>query len=274
MKRSHRALAPARALERHGRHTEAETEARSVATRRSRRGDEVGAALALKLAANAVNAQGRHAEALTEFDVLLPVFVGAFGTDGLQTLALRLDRAHTLALVARYAEAEAECAVVARTTDRGEDLSMALLTVSARHGLVYALNGRDRYAEAEALASETIASQALRSGLLTAPRLMGPLYAILRLGLARSLTGLGRHEEALAEAERADELRRDLADGTGNRANGAGALIEATALLGLGRAREARVRAAAAHAEAAATFGTHHFRVAEARALLARIDGS
>lgn len=72
---------------------------------------------------------------------------------------------------------------------------------------------------------------------------------------------------------RADEPRRDLPDGSKRPGSGGGELVEATALLGLGRRSEARDRAMAAHAEALAAVGTHHFRVAEARALLARIDG-
>ncbi|MFE0510102.1 hypothetical protein [Streptomyces sp. NPDC058964] len=72
---------------------------------------------------------------------------------------------------------------------------------------------------------------------------------------------------------RSVELRRDLPDGSGNPANGASGPIEGTVLLGLGRDSEARARVTAAHDEALAAFGTHHSRVAEARSLLARIDG-
>ncbi|WP_369360024.1 hypothetical protein [Streptomyces sp. cg2] len=117
-----------------------------------------------------------------------------------------------------------------------------------------------------------LASRTLAYGPLADPRVTGPLLAVLRLGLASSLNGQGRHEEALAEVRRADELRRDLSDGPGHPGNGASGLIEATALLGLGRKSDARARAVAAHDEALAAFGTQHFRVAEARALLARID--
>ncbi|MFI0263991.1 tetratricopeptide repeat protein [Streptomyces sp. NPDC017056] len=274
-KRSRAALAPARALDRDGRHAEAEAEARSVAVARSRRRDKAGAALALGLAARAVNSQGRHAEALTEFDAVLPVFVEVFGADDFDTLNLRVQRAHALALVTRYAESEAECAAVARIADRGRsvDPAMTILAGTARHGLIYALCGQERYAEAEVLACETLAFRAFRYGALADLGVMEELQEMLRLGLARSLNGQGRHEQALTEVVRAEAARRGLPGGPGNTGSGAGALIEATALLALGRRNEARARATAAHDAALAAFGSHYFRVAEARVLLARIDG-
>ncbi|MFK4101817.1 hypothetical protein ACI2L1_17380 [Streptomyces sp. NPDC019531] len=48
----------------------------------------------------------------------------------------------------------------------------------------------------------------------------------------------------------------------------------AGALLGLGRGSEARSRAAVAHDACVAAFGPEHYRTAEARALLDRIDGT
>ncbi|MEU7153527.1 tetratricopeptide repeat protein [Streptomyces sp. NPDC045456] len=268
------ALAPAQAMDRAGRHAEAEAEARSLAEARSRRRDKVGSALALCLAAKAMNSQGRHAEALAEYDAVLPVFVEAFGSDDFDTLNLRVQRAHALALVARYAEAETECAAVARIVDRGRDADpgLTILAGTARHGLIHVLNAQEHYAEAEALASETLALRAFRYGPLADPRVTGELQGVLRLGLARSLNGQRRHDEALTEVAHAKELRRNAPDGPGNSGSGAAGLIEATALLGLGRKSEARACATAAYDAALAAFGMHHFRVAEARTLLGRID--
>ncbi|WP_181797777.1 hypothetical protein [Streptomyces sp. WELS2] len=48
----------------------------------------------------------------------------------------------------------------------------------------------------------------------------------------------------------------------------------ATALLGLGRAAEARTRAATAHTACLAAFGPAHHRTVEARALLDRCGGA
>ncbi|MFH8411222.1 tetratricopeptide repeat protein [Streptomyces sp. NPDC018019] len=268
------ALAPARAMERAGRHAEAEAEARSVAAARARRRDKVGSALALHVAANAMNSQGRHAEALTEYDAVLPVFVEAFGADDFDTLNLRVQRAHALALVARHAEAETECAAVVRTVDRGRgvDPRLSILAGTARHGLIQVLNGQERFAEAEALACKTLALRAFKYGPLADLRVTGELQGVLRLGLARSLNGQRRYAEALTEVTHAKELRRNLPDGPDNAGSGAAELIEATALLGLGCKSVARARATAAYDAALAAFGMHHFRVAAARALLGRID--
>ncbi|WP_409467216.1 hypothetical protein [Streptomyces sp. HC307] len=103
---------------------------------------------------------------------------------------------------------------------------------------------------------------------------MGASTLVLRLGLARSLNGQARHEEALAEAEHADEPRRSLPEEQRRAETGAVELAVATALLGLGRGIEAHPRAAAAHDACLAAFGPDHCRTAEARALLDRIDGA
>ncbi|MEU6252896.1 hypothetical protein [Streptomyces sp. NPDC047043] len=94
----------------------------------------------------------------------------------------------------------------------------------------------------------------------------------LRLGLARSLNGQARHEEALAEAQRAEELSRGLPDDERRQEAGAVELALATALLGLNRPAEARPRAAAAHQACVTAFGPDHYRTTEAQALLNRID--
>ncbi|MFE0332022.1 tetratricopeptide repeat protein, partial [Streptomyces sp. NPDC058960] len=87
--------------------------------------------------------------------------------------------------------------------------------------------------------------------------------------------GQARHEEALAEAERADELRRSLSEEQqGRPETGAVEPAVATALLGLGRVTEAHSRASAAHDACLAAFGPNHHRTTEARALLDRIVDS
>lgn len=254
-------MGQATALYHAGRYAEAEAEARAVAAARPRSRDDVDAPLALSIAAVAMGAQGRHAEALVEYDALLPVFRRIFGAEHPQTLKLRSDRAQALTALARHAECEAECAAVARAAARGTGPDMARLASAARNGLIYALNAQGRHQEAEALAREALAAH----------RTPDRFGLVLRLGLARSLNGLTRHAEALAEAERADELRRGLPEEQRRPETGAVELAVATALLGLGRADEARPRAAAAYEACLTAFGPDHRRTVEGRALLASI---
>ncbi|MFD7408410.1 tetratricopeptide repeat protein [Streptomyces sp. NPDC059866] len=252
----------AKALYEAGRYAEAEAEARAVA--RSRPRDDMYAPLALSIAALATGAQGHHAEALATYDEALPAFGRIFGADHWQTLKLRSDRAQQMTALGRHAECEAEGAAVARAATRGTGPEMQVIAAAARNGLVFALNAQGRRPEAEALAREALA--ALREP--------DRLSLVLRLGLARSLNGQARHEEALAEAERANELRRSLPAEHHRPETGAIELAVATALLGLRRGTEARLQAAAAHDACLASFGPDHRRTIEARALLDRIDGT
>ncbi|MFF4061181.1 tetratricopeptide repeat protein [Streptomyces sp. NPDC001668] len=252
-------LAPVVALVQAGRYAEAEAVARAVAA-----GHPEDAPPALSLAALAAGAQGRHAEALAEYDTLLPLFGRQFGAEHPQTLMLRCNRAQTLTVLGRHAECETECAAVARAAVRVRGPERQRMTAAARNGQIYALNAQGRHPEAERLAREALAAHR------TADR-----FALtLRLGLARSLNGQGRHEEAFTEARRADELNRRLPAQARRTETGAVELALAGALLGLGRAAEARSRAAAAHDACVATFGPGHYRTAEARELLDRVDGT
>ncbi|WP_233273647.1 tetratricopeptide repeat protein [Streptomyces broussonetiae] len=246
-----------------GRFAEAEAEAREVASARSAlHGDDPYAPRALSIAAVAMGAQGRHAEALAQYDELLPVFGRIFGAEHLLTLKLRSDRAQTLVALDRSAESEAECAAVARIADRGTGPHLPLVAVAARNGLVFALNAQGRHEEAEAIARDALAGRFAE----------GRLALVLRLGLARSLNGQGRHEEALTEAEHAGALRRDLPELTRAETGGV-ELAVATAQLGLGRTDEARAGAADALDACRTVLGPDHYRAAEARSLLDRIDG-
>ncbi|MFE6160909.1 tetratricopeptide repeat protein [Streptomyces sp. NPDC056486] len=255
-------LSEAIALYEAGRYAEAEADARAVA--RSRPRDDKYAPLALGIAALATGAQGRHAEALATYDEALPTFGRIFGADHWQTLKLRSDRTQQLTALGRHAECEAEGTAVARIAARGAGPEMQVIAAAARNGLVFALNARGRHPEAEVLAREALA--ALREP--------DRLSLVLRLGLARSLNGQARHEEALAEAERAGELRRSLPAEECHPETGAVELAAATALLGQGHPSEARLQAAAAHDACLASFGPDHRRTVEARALLDRIDGA
>jgi tetratricopeptide (TPR) repeat protein len=257
-------LVQATALYQAGRFAEAEVEARVVAGRRSwpPRQD---APLARSLAAAATSAQGRHIEALSAYDELLLVFRSVFGAEHPQTLILRSDRAQTLSALSRYAECEEECAAVARAAARGKGQEMSYIVAAAQNGLIYALNGQGRHQEAETLA---------RDLLVAPPPGTGRLALALRLGLARSLNGQGRHQEALAEVERTAALHSSRSGELQHPETGAVELAMASALLGLGRNTEARACASTAHDACLITFGSDHYRTAEATELLERIDGA
>ncbi|MEU6767712.1 tetratricopeptide repeat protein [Streptomyces sp. NPDC046853] len=251
------------ALYKAGRYAEAEAEARAVAGAGPR--DDTYATLALGLTANATGAQGRHAEALAAYDAALPAFGRVFGAHHWQILKLRSERAHHLTALGRHDECEAEAEAVARIAARGAGPEMQVVAAAARNQLVFALNAQERHLEAEALARETLAA------------LPGPvpdrMSLVLTLGLARSLNGQARHEEALTEAESAGKLRHRLPVEVSRPETGAVELAVATALLGLHRSSEARHQATAAHDACLASFGPEHRRTVEARTLLDRIDG-
>ncbi|MFD4622109.1 tetratricopeptide repeat protein [Streptomyces sp. NPDC058475] len=237
------------------------TEARAVA--RSLPHDDTYAPLAWSIVANATGAQGRDADALAIYDEVLPAVGKTFGADHWQTLKLRSDRAQTLAKLGRYAECEAECAAVAKTASGGTG-ELQNVVRAASNGLVFALSAQERHPEAEARAREILAAHPEPDRLTLA----------LRLGLARSLNGQARHEEALVEAEGARELCRSLPAEEIRPETGAIELAVATALVGLRRGAEARLQAAAVHDACLASFGPDHHRTVEAQALLDRIDGA
>ncbi|GAA2812592.1 tetratricopeptide repeat protein [Kitasatospora aburaviensis] len=257
-------LLQATALYHAGRYAEAEAEARSVAAvPRTKPEDEVFVPLAMGIAALAASAQGRHTEALSTFDALLPVFGGLCGANHTLTLKLRSDRAQVLTALGRHAECEAECAAVANLAARNAGPEAALLAIHARVGQIQALSALALNREAEAVSRRTLATHC-ESDQAT---------LILRLGLVRSLNAQGRHEEALAEAKRADEVRRGWSEEQRRPETGAVELLSAIALLELGRGADARSLAAAAHDDCLAAFGPDNSRTTEARMLLDRIDG-
>ncbi|PNV33996.1 hypothetical protein C1708_18035 [Streptomyces sp. DH-12] len=257
-------LAQAVALYEAGRYADAEREARDVAASRSRRRDDKWVPLALGIAATTAGAQGHHAEALATYDDALPLFARIFGAENPQTLKVRSDRAQALTSLGRHAECEAECAAVASAARRSTEPGAEHVAVAACNGQVFALNALGRHPEAEALAREALAA---------AQGLPERFSLVLRLGLVRSLNGQSRYEEALAEAERAEELHRGLSAAQRRPEAGAVDLAMANALLGLGRRDEARIRATAGHDACLAVLGPDHSRTAEARELIRRVDG-
>nr|WP_286169696.1 tetratricopeptide repeat protein [Actinospica acidiphila] len=245
-----------------GRHADAEKEARAVAASRSRRRNDKWAPVALGVAAIAAGAQGRHTEALTLHDEAVTLFATILGEAHPQTLKARSDRAQQLASLGRHAECEAECAEVVSAAARSTEPEAAHVALAARNGQVFALTELGRHQEAEALAREALdAAQGMPER----------FHLVLRLNLARSLNGQARHDAALAEAEHARRLHRGLPAAEQRAEAGAVDLAVATALLGLGRGDEARVRAVVAHDACRAVLGPDHRRTVEARDLVGRI---
>ncbi|MEU2874867.1 tetratricopeptide repeat protein [Streptomyces sp. NPDC007070] len=200
--------------------------------------------MALNLAAPATGAQGRHAEALATYDEALPVFGKIFGADHFLTLKLRSDRAQQMISLGQYTECEAECTAVIEAACRGTRPEMSFLAAAARNGLVFALNALGRHQEAKALAREALASHPARDR----------ASLVLRLGLARSLNGQARHEDALTEAQGAKKLYRALPEYQRHPDTGAVELAFASAQFGVRRVAEARRQAAAAHDACLASF--------------------
>ncbi|MFF3215576.1 tetratricopeptide repeat protein [Streptomyces sp. NPDC002886] len=247
-----------------GRYAETEAEARSVAAGPFRRRDEVYRQVAMGIAALAVTAQGRHADALAMYDEVFQAAVRDYGSDHRHTLKIRSDRADTLGAVGRDVESEAEFAAVVQLADRATGPDMPFRAAVARAGQAAALDQLGRHPQAEALARQVLATHhepdLTRLG--------------LRLTLAYTLSGQDRHTEALAEVQRADVLCRNLSQGDSRPATGAVDKAAAMVLFGLGRTAEARPRAVAAYDARLALFGPDHYGTCSAKALLDRIDGA
>ncbi|MCX5409861.1 tetratricopeptide repeat protein [Streptomyces sp. NBC_00335] len=177
---------------------------------------------------------------------------------------MRSDRARELGALGRYGECEAECAAVAQLADRGTGPDLQFIAAVARTGQVAALSELGRHQEAEVLARQVLATH----------HEPDRLRLLLRLNLAGTLSGQGRYTEALAEVQRADVLRRNLSQGDYRPVTGGVDAAAARALFGLGRATEARPRAAAAYDACLANFGPDHYYTCKAKALLDRIEGA
>ncbi|MEX0169161.1 tetratricopeptide repeat protein [Streptomyces sp. LMG1-1-1.1] len=256
-------LAEVRALYQAGRYAEAEAGALSIAAAQKRPHDEPFAPMALGVAALAAGALGRSDEALATFDALLPDYDRIFGPDHTMTLKLRTDRAQALNMLGRHNECEAECVEVMHLAARNETPEMPYVVMAALNGQIAALNALGNYQAVEGLTRDFLAAHDR----------VDQFTLVVRLSLTTSLNAQGRHEEAIAEAERADEIHRSLpAEQRGPEA-GAADLATAMALHGLGRDAEARPLAAAVHEASLTAFGPDNNRTIQALALLTRIDG-
>lgn len=251
-------LDEAYALMDEGRFEDAEARARALVTarrsrtRRDRRPGTVW--YAAYVAALAARAHGRQEPSLlAEFEALIAEAERTYDIHHGLLLPARLNHAWVLIDEERAAEAEAEALDVlralARRAQRAEDRQLEL---SALICLGHALCAQGRYEE-----SETIARAHL-------PRADEGSVHPLRTLLVRSLSGLERHEEALAESLEA--LPEPPPHAAGHLE-----LRRATALHALGRGDEAQAEAGRALAACERNLHPTHPRTAAIRTLLSRI---
>ncbi|MEC4572503.1 hypothetical protein [Streptomyces virginiae] len=256
------ALIETYALMEEGRFQDAEARARALVTaRRSRRGRDRRPGTvwyAAYAAALAARAHGRHVPSVVaEFDALIAEAGRTYDVHHALLLPARLNRAWVLIDEARPAEAEAEARDVLRALARrahpAEDLRREL---SALICLGHALCEQGHHEESEKIARANLP----RAG-------EDHLARSLRILLVRSLSGLGRHEEALAQSAEAQALPEPPPYAAGH--------VEfrrATALHGLGRADEARAEAGRALAACERYLHPRHPRITAIRTLLSRLS--
>ncbi|MGW7333319.1 tetratricopeptide repeat protein [Streptomyces sp. NPDC054840] len=195
---------------------------------------------------------GRGASVLAETEGLIAELEHLTGANRLLLLQVRLCRAWVLIEEGRAAEAEAEATYVLQALTRIMHLTSVWdLELWALLCIGDALRALDRHEEAETIA---------RGHLPRAEEMAADLQCLL----VRSLSGQGRHAEALAESGRQYPEWLPAARGELE-------LATAVALHGLGRHDEAKEEALRALTACERSLHPSHPRVGEVRALLARI---
>ncbi|WP_225846128.1 tetratricopeptide repeat protein [Streptomyces sp. HPF1205] len=213
--------------------------------------------------AKVLSQAGRVREAIDVSEAVLPAAARELGTDHPYVLVSRVNRAQHLALLGRFAQAQAEgtalAAIAASLAERG-DPNAAVVRLAVANGLAFSYAECGMPVEAERWA---------RGSLAEAEQLLGghsDFAQGLRLNLLTGLVGQGRHEEALAEAE---WLPAFSAAQPGSRS-----LVRAEALYGLGRLADAEAEALRALEEAGPRLAPIHHRILRTRTLLALVHGS
>lgn len=200
---------------------------------------------------------GQHAAAAGELARLIEDSVPPLGENHLTVVTSRMQRAAQLTCLGRYDEAEAECRTAIRQSGKlkvwPHDARDTYRT-AATSALVTTLAGRGQYAQAEAVARSAIRNA--RASLVVTAHNLTPV----RIGLAASLNGLHRYQEA-------ERILRDLPSGH----PGWNVTIQtllAAAELGLGMPGEAEARAREAVTEAERIHGPAHFTTLRAGTVL------
>ncbi|WP_035838875.1 tetratricopeptide repeat protein [Kitasatospora azatica] len=200
------------------------------------------------LLASALSCLGRHREAADEYTALLNAASPVYGEDDRQLLWVRTDRLHQLAFLAEHDLVEQESRALLAGLADDDPLRAA---ISGAHAFV--LNSAGHHAPAETIVRAALAHH---DG------------ADLCLGLARSLNGQGRHEEALRILTDARTRCRQSGD-----TEHVSLLhtLTARALLGLERLDDAETQARQAVEAARTHHGPTHHRSLEAATTLASV---
>lgn len=200
---------------------------------------------------------GQHAASASEFARLLDEVASLLGDKHTTVVMARMQRASQLSLLGRHDEAEPECRTAIRQSgklkiwphDARDTYRTAAIGV-----LIFVLNGRGRYPEAEATARSAI-RDARASLRVTAHNLVP-----VRIGLAASLNGQHRYEDAR-------QLLQDLQPGHAH-LNVSRQNQLAVAELGLDRPGEAEAKAREAVLESERLHGPAHHATLRAGTLL------
>jgi tetratricopeptide (TPR) repeat protein len=195
-------------------------------------------------------AQGRYREAADDAQELRAQSAWAYGENENWTVKAGSDRVQNLVYLGEYESAERECRELIERHGKEDMLWQAVM-----NALVLALNGLGDHEKAEATARTALEKQP---------------HVTLALGLARSLYGLGRYEEALqaatdAQAEFQREAERRVAFAAPV------VTVTAQALLGLGRLDEAETEARQAVELAEAHLTPVHHSALEAATTLGSV---
>ncbi|MFD5142876.1 hypothetical protein [Streptomyces sp. NPDC058401] len=198
-------------------------------------------------------AHGRGPTVLAELDTLIGELGQLSGAEREFLLNARVNRAWLLIDDGRPIEAEAEARSILRALTRIEHLcDVRHLELRALHLLGDALCVHDQHDEAERIARWHL------------PRADGQMASALNRLLIRSLSGQGRHEEALAESRKPFHEPLPWAAGELE-------LVTAAALHGLGRHEEAKEELLRALAACERHLHPEHLRIGEIHALRALI---
>ncbi|GAA2741834.1 hypothetical protein GCM10010440_14590 [Kitasatospora cinereorecta] len=237
---------------------EAETEARAAIAARPE-GADPGEETPHDVLAMVLGDQGHHAEAAELLETIAAARASRVGAGHPLVLKGRSDRLQCLAYLGRHEEFDAEADALRAAAAELPGVNGVLVSLAVANARAFSLNLRGRFPEAVDVLGPALAKS--RQG-LRADR----FERVLRLGLARALTGQGQAEAAIEEVEAAQTLY-DRRPQVGHDLS-AIHLARADALLALGRAAEAEQESRRCLTVCEQSIGARHHRTLEARTVL------